>query len=290
MQKRETIRELVGGGLTERSACRAVGLARSSYRFISQRSEELIGQEVKLREQILELARRHRRFGYRRITELLKRREWKLNVKRVWRIWKQEKLQVPRKRPRKRRSGESIPLPTRAAHRGHVWTYDFVFDRTERSAVLKMLGVLDEFTRECHRIAVGTSLDSVAVIEALQEQFVLHGAPEFLRSDNGGEFIADRVKQWLKAHGTQTVYIEPGHPWENPYAESFMGKFRDECLNEEIFWNVRDAQAIVERWRRHYNEERPHSSLGYRTPAEAARSSAASTSSQTATAEQVNRS
>ena len=286
-QRRETVRDLVEVGLTQRAACRAVGLARSSYQFISQRSEESIRKEEQLREEIGDLARRHRRFGYRRIAELLRRRGWEINVKRVWRLWKQQGLQVPHKRPRKRRGGPVVELPTQATHRGHVWTYDFVFDRTERNAVLKMLVVLDECTRECHRIAVGTSLDSVAVIETLQELFVVHGAPEFLRSDNGGEFIAERVKQWLKPRRTQTLYIEPGHPWENPYVESFNGKFRDECLNQEIFWNVRHAQVIVEAWRRHYNEERPHSSLGYRTPAEVARCFAASPTAQTSTAEQV---
>ena len=152
-----------------------------------------------------------------------------------------------------------------------MWTYDFVFDRTETNRMLKMLVVLDEYTRECHRIRVGYGLDSEAVIETLEGLFELHGAPRYLRSDNGGEFIADKVKQWLAMSGTQTVYIEPGHPWKNGYCESFNGKLRDECLNEEVFYNARYAQVVVEKWRQQYNTQRPHSSLGYRTPAEVAR-------------------
>ncbi len=177
---------------------------------------------------------------------------------------------MPRRRPKKRRHQEQA-LPTRAEYRGHVWTYDFVFDRTKSNRVLKMLVVLDEYTRECHRIRVGYGLDSEAVIETLEGLFELYEAPKHLRSDNGAEFIADRLKEWLAEQGTETVYIEPGHPWENGYGESFIGKLRDECLNEEVFYNQRYAQAVVESWRRQYNEERPHSSLGYRTPAEVAR-------------------
>lgn len=164
-------------------------------------------------------------------------------------------------------------MPTKAIYRGHVWTYDFVFDRTERNQKLKMLVVLDEYTRECHRIRVDRYLNSEAVIETLGELFRVYGAPKYLRSDNGGEFIAGKLKVWLEQRGTETMYIEPGHPWENGYAESFNGKLRDECLNQEVFWNARHAQVVVELWRQHYNEKRPHSSLGYRTPAEMARHS-----------------
>jgi transposase InsO family protein len=249
-------------------ACRAVGLSRSSLRYRSQRSDG--PERVRLRGEIVALARKHRRYGYRRITALLRRRE-KINHKRVWRVWRDEGLSLPRKRPRKkRRAGPGVTLPTKATHRGQIWTYDFVFDRTERKEVLKMLVVLDEYTRECHRIRVGRRLDSRAVTKTLAGVFGRHGAPEYLRSDNGGEFIAARVKAWLTTRGTQTVYIAPGHPWENGYAESFIGKFRDECLNEEVFWSEPHAQVVVEQWRRHYNEQRPHSALSYRTPSERA--------------------
>lgn len=172
---------------------------------------------------------------------MLRRLGETINPKRVWRIWQVEGLVLPRKRPRKRRRAQPGGLPTRATRRGHVWAYDFVFDRTERGRVPKMLIVFAE-----------------------------HGAPAYLRRDNGGEFIADAVRAWLARRGTTTVHIEPGHPWENGVVESFHGKLRDECRNQEVFWGEAHAQVIVERWRRRDNEERPHRALGYRTPAEVA--------------------
>ncbi len=268
-QRRQIASELVGGGVSERTACEVVGLHRSTYRYRGQGGE----QPGELRQRILSLAREHKRYGYRRVTALLRRDGEHVNHKRVWRVWKQEELSLPRRRPKKRRIGQKQGLPTRAEHRGHVWTYDLAYDRTERGKVLKLLVVLDEYTRECHRIGVGYSLDSEAVIETLSELFELEGTPEHLRSDNGGEFVAERVKGWLAMNRTQTVYIEPGHPWENGYCESFIGKLRDECLNEEVFYNHRYAQVVIENWRRQYNQERPHSSLDYRTPAEVARDS-----------------
>jgi putative transposase len=188
-------------------------------------------------------------------------------------VWQAEGLSLPRKRPRKRGLGEQRVLPTTAQQRGHVWTVDFVFDRAAHGQVLKLLVVLDEYTRECHWIRVGDQFDSQAVIETLAKLFAWHGAPRYQRSDNGGEFIAGLPRAWLAEQGNQTVYIEPGHPWENGCAESFIGKSRDECLNEEVFWNMRHAQVVVEWWRRQYNEERPHSALGYRTPSEMAKAS-----------------
>lgn len=248
-------------------ACRIVGVHRSTYRHLALAEHDA---EAALRATIRELAQANPRYGYRRITALLRRRGETINPKRVWRIWRVEGLVLPRKRPRKRRRAQPGGLPTRATRRGHVWTYDFVFDQTERGQALKLLVILDEYTRECHRIRVGTRLDSAAVIATLEGLFAEHGAPEYLRSDNGGEFIADAVRTWLARRGTATVYIEPGHPWENGVVESFNGKLRDECLNQEVFWGEAHAQVIVERWRRRYNEERPHSALGYRTPAEVA--------------------
>jgi putative transposase len=249
-------------------ACRAVGMGRSSFRYRSQRDEQQQG--AGLREELVALAQEHRRYGYRRIAALLRREGKRVNHKRVFRLWQEEGLSLPRKRPRRRRAGEKAQLPLQATYRGQVWTYDFVFDRTENKAVLKILVVLDECTRECHCIRVGRRLDSQAVIEQLEQLFREQGAPEHLRSDNGGEFIATKLKQWLERSGTQTAYIEPGHPWENGYAESFIGKLRDECLNEEVFWSEKHAQVVVENWRREYNERRPHSALGYQTPAEMA--------------------
>lgn len=271
-RKREIVSELMERGISEGTACRAVGVNRSSYQYKPKDSAS--GQEgVRIRKAVIELAHKHRRYGYRRVTALLRRRGDKVNHKRIWRIWRSEGLSLPRRRPGKRRANRVVAHPTKAEYRGHVWTYDFLFDRSEKGQQLKMLTVLDEYTRECHRIKVavnGAGLDSEAVIETLAELFELHGAPAYLRSDNGGEFIAHRLGEWLVEQGTSTIHIEPGHPWENGYGESFNGKFRDECLNEEVFWNWRHAQVIVEGWRRHYNEERPHSSLGYRTPSEVA--------------------
>lgn len=266
--KREITAELMERGVSERLACQAVGMNRSSYRYRPRRADEQ--EKAAVREQVVALAHKHRRYGYRRITVLLRRQGRRVNHKRIWRLWRAEGLSLARKRPRKRRLGPAGALPTQATYRGHVWTYDFVFDRTDKGGLLKLLVVVDEYSRECLGIKVGRRLDSVAVIATLEALFGRYGAPEYLRSDNGGEFIAGRLKEWLERRRVKTVYIEPGHPWQNGYAESFIGKFRDECLNEEVFWSEKHAQVVVERWRRHYNEERPHSALGYRTPAEAA--------------------
>jgi transposase InsO family protein len=258
---------LMERGISARLACRTVGLSRASYRYRGQGADE---EEQRLRTLVVTLAREHPRYGYRRVAALLRRQGHAVNHKWVWRIWREEGLAVPRRRPRKRRAGTTAALPSRATQRGHVWTYDFLFDVTERGRALKLLVVLDEYTRECHHIRVGRRLDSDAVIDTLAALFEEHGPPEYLRSDNGGEFIAATLQAWLGESGARTISIAPGHPWENGYAESFNGKLRDECLNAEVFWGEQHAQVIVERWRRHYNEERPHSALGYRTPAEVA--------------------
>jgi putative transposase len=263
---RELVEELRGQGLTERAACRAIGLERSSYRY--RRQED--ARRKALTAAVLALARRHRRYGYRRIGALLRREGVAVNHKRVWAIWRELRLSLPRRRVRRRRGTPVADRPRTATRRNQVWTYDFLFDRTERGQLLKLLVVLDEYTRECHVIRVARRLDSRAVLDTLAALFAEHGAPAYLRSDNGGEFIAAHLATWLARQGSSTVHIAPGHPWENGYVESFNGKLRDECLNEEVFWHERHAQVVVERWRRHYNEERPHSALGYQTPAEVA--------------------
>ena len=258
---------LVARGVSERLACRTGGLDRASFRYQARATDE---DERQLRALVVALAHRHRRYGHRRVAALLRRQGHAVNHKWVWRVWCEEGLAVPRHRTRKRRAGAGVALPTRATHRGHVWTDDFLSDATERGQALKLLVVLDEYTRECRRIRVGRGLASAAVIDTLAALFAEHGPPEQLRSDNGGAFIAATLQAWLGASGARTMYIAPGHPWEHGYAESFNGKLRDECLNEEVFWGVEHAQVIVERWRRQDNEERPHSALGYRTPAEVA--------------------
>lgn len=249
---------------TERRGCGLVGVSRSVARYEPREREG----EAELRKQIRGLSRRHKRYGYRRITALLRREGLKVNQKRVHRLWKEEGLELPRKRPKRRRAGETVEMVNKATYRDHVWTYDFVEDRTEKGNKLRILNVVDEYTRECLAIRVERSIDSLKVIDTLNWLFLIRAVPGYIRSDNGPELIAKVLKDWLGATGCKTIYIEPGSPWENSYIESFNGKFRDECLNRETFHNVAEAQLVVENWRREYNEFRPHSSLGYLTPAE----------------------
>lgn len=228
--------------------------------------------EDALRGAILALASQYGRYGYRRITALLRRDGWHVGKDRVQRIWRQEGLKVPQKqRPRGRlwlNDGSSGRLrPERA---NQVWSYDFVSARTHEGRGLRLLVLLDEYTRECLAIRVARRLGSYEVIEMLADVMLFRGIPEHLRSDNGPEFVAQELRRWLAKLGTGTLYIEPGSPWENGYCESFNGKLRDECLNGEIFYSLKEAQIVIEKWRREYNTERPHSSLGYRPPAPAA--------------------
>ena len=219
--------------------------------------------------EIIRLASKYGRYGYRRITALLKREGFRVNHKRVERIWREESLKVPKKQPKRGRlwlnDGSCVRL--RPTHRNHVWSYDFVADRTHDGRPIKMLTVIDEYSRECLAIVVERRLQSDDVLSCITELFVKHGPPEHIRSDNGSEFTARVVHQWLKRLGVQTLFIEPGSPWENGYNESFNGKFRDELLNGEIFYTLKEAQVLIEEWRLEYNTFRPHSSLKYRPPA-----------------------
>lgn len=225
--------------------------------------------EPVLTDQIVSLACQYGRYGYRRITALLRNDGWRVNHKRVERIWRQEGLKVPKRQPKRRRlwfnDGSCIRL--RPRHKNHVWSYDFVLERTGDSRRLRMLNVIDEYTRECLAIHTGRQITSHDVVEVLTELFVTRGTPDFIRSDNGPEFVAESIRGWLQRVGVKTVFIEPGSPWENGYIESFNGKFKDELLNGEIFDTVTEAQVVTEHWRKHYNTMRPHSSLGYRPPA-----------------------
>ena len=218
---------------------------------------------------IIRLAGAYGRYGYRRITALLRGEGWRVNPKRVERIWRREGLKVPAKQPKRGRlwlnDGSCIRL--RAAWPNHVWSYDFVMDRTHDGRAFRMLTVIDEFTRQCLAIPVERKLNSESVLDCVAELFVKHGPPDHIRSDNGAEFTAHVVREWLGRIGVKTLYIEPGSPWENGYNESFNGKLRDELLNGEIFYSLREAQVLIERWRHHYNTVRPHSALGYRPPA-----------------------
>jgi transposase InsO family protein len=218
---------------------------------------------------IVELATKYGRYGYRRITALLRAEGWKVNHKRVERLWRREGLKVPRKQPRRGRlwlnDGSCIRL--RPERKDHVWSYDFVAARTHEGRSIRLLTLIDEYTRECLSIDVGRQLRSDDVLGRLTDLFIRRGVPEHIRSDNGPEFTAKAVRGWLDRIGVKTLFIEPGSPWENGYIESFNGKMRDELLNREIFTTLLEAKVLVERWRREYNRVRPHSSLGYRPPA-----------------------
>jgi len=248
----------------QRRACRLVGIARSSARYVRKGAED----EAQLREAIRAQAHAHKRYGYRRVTVMLRRAGWAVNKKRVHRLWVAEGLQLSRRKARRRRAGGSSEPLKRAQHPNHVWTYDFMSGRTERGGKLRILNVLDEYTRECLAMYVAPSISSRKVIEVLDWLFLTRSVPGHLRSDNGPEFIAKAIKSWLKERYCQTLYINPGSPWENPFIESFNGHFRTECLDTHVFANGREAQQVIEDWRLEYNRSRPHSSLGYLTPAE----------------------
>jgi putative transposase len=248
--------------VSERRSCQLAGLSRPGLHYQARKVDGALLEKLKA------IAQEHPRYGYRRAWAVLKRSGDEINHKRVHRLWKQAQLSLPLRRPRKRRVEGSRLSCSQALYPNHVWTYDFVFDRCANGQQVKLLTVVDEHTRESLAICAATSIRSKAVIETLSRLAVERRAPLYLRSDNGSEFVATRVKEWLKAKGIQTLYIEPGSPWQNARGESFNGRLRDECLNVEWFKNLREAEAVIESWRRHYNQARPHSSLDYRTPSE----------------------
>jgi transposase InsO family protein len=216
------------------------------------------------------LALKRPRFGYRRVAALLRSEGWRVNDKRVHRLWKSEGLQIRRKARKRRRSGLSLNACNRrkALGKNHVWSYDFVTERTHRGGRVRILTVVDEFTRECLAVEVRRHYTGEDVVETLKELFALRGRPRCLRSDNGPEFVSKAVKKWLRTSRVKTRFVAPGSPWENGYIESFNGKLRDECLNGELFLSRAEAQYVVNRWRMDYNHHRPHSRLGWQTPAE----------------------
>jgi putative transposase len=222
-----------------------------------------------LRDCVVSLATQFGRYGYRPVTSLLQGQGWQVNHKRVERIWREEGLKVPQKQRKRRRlwlSGSSC-IRLRATHRNHVWSYDFMTDQTRDGRSFRILNIIDEFTRECLLSHVARKITAYEVVELLADLFLQHGIPEYIRSDNGPEFVATTVRGWLGRLGVQTLFIEPGSPWENGYIESFNGKLRYELLDGEIFDTLQEARILVERWRRQYNTVRPHSSLGFRAPA-----------------------
>jgi putative transposase len=262
----EWVREALGRErVSERRACQVLGQARTTQR----RRRAVPSDEPRLVKRMIELATLYGRYGYRRVTALLHQEGWRVNHKRIERLWRQEGLKVPPRQPKRGRlwlnDGSCVRL--RPAYPNHVWSYDFVKTHTREGRPLRLLTLIDEYTRECLAIVVARQLGSDQVMECLTGLFVQRAVPKYLRSDNGGEFTATAVRDWLGRIGVKTLYIEPGSPWENGYIESFNGKLRDELLNGEIFDTVLEARVLIEHWRQQYNGWRPHSGLGYRPPA-----------------------
>ena len=251
--------------VSERRACGLIGQPRGTHRYTAGEPD----RDRPLVKRMLELVRQRPRYGYRRITALLRAEGLRVNRKRVYRLWREEGLRVPQKQVKKRRLGSSVNgcVRHRAEHKDHVWCYDFVKDQTIDGRPLKFLPVEDEFTRECLALEVSRSITAADVIGVLEFLVAVRGAPRFIRSDNGPEFIAQAIRSWLAGAGIGTLYIEPASPWENAYSESFNGRFRDELLDRELFVSTREARVVCEDYRLDYNHHRPHSSLGYMTPA-----------------------
>ena len=248
---------------SERRACRYLGVHRSTYRYPVKSP---LPQQVQLHQRIVSLSWQYPRYGYRRIRAVLEREGWSVSRKQVQRIRRKEGLKVHPKPQRIPRQGVSTGLLTQATHRNHVWTWDFIFDRTDKGSTLKMLTMLDEYTRQCLAIRVERQIRSGQVLATLWQAMMQYGIPEHIRSDNGTEFIAGKIQRWLRVNQIKTLYIEPGSPWQNGYIESFHSRFRDECLNREWLLNLREARVVIEDWRQHYNTERPHSRLSYLSP------------------------
>jgi len=254
-------------GISERRACRVLNQSRSSQRRVSTK----VGKDAALVERMVALSRENPRYGYRRVWALLRREGWAVNKKRVQRLWREAGLKVPAGRERKRRrlgSSENGCTRRRAEYIDHVWSYDFAMDATEDGRRLKVMPIVDEYGRECLALEMERSITAKDVVRTLDRLFTERGEPDYIRSDNGPEFIADAIRSWLAASGVETLYIEPGAPWENAYSETFISRLRDELLDREAFANLTEAQVLAGDYREHYNHSRPHGALGYLTPAE----------------------
>ncbi len=274
-RKRETVIKLKGKhGVSERRACRALKQPRSTQRYETKPRDD----EPRLVDRMLELVSGRPRFGYRRISALLQAEGWRASFTRVYRLWRREGLKVPQKQRKRRRlgSGENACHRRRAEYKDHVWTWDFIFDRTTSGRSLKWLSIIDEFTRECLALKVAGSITSEDVIDTLAELFAMRGVPRNIRSDNGPDFIAKTVREWLERVDVKTLYVAPGSPWENGYAESFHCRLRDELLAREEFENLQAARRLAKAWQEDYNHVRPHGSLGYQSPSKFAAGCAAS--------------
>ena len=269
--------------VSERRAWRVVGQPRSSQRYRSMK----VGKDAALVERMVALSTENPRYGYRRVWALLRREGWKVNKKRVQRLWREADLKVPTKEGKRRRLGSSENSCTRrrAQYIDHVWSYDFAMDATEDGRRLKVMPIVDEYSRECLALEAEHSITAEDVVEALDKLFSERGEPAYIRSDNGPEFIAETIKHWLATSGVKTLYIEPGAPWENAYSETFISRLRDELLDREVFADLKEAKVLAKDYRDHYNHHRPHGALGYLTPAEFAAIEALSAQSSVPTEE-----
>lgn len=264
-QKRRAIQHVVEQGKgTTAEACRALDLQRSTY----YRNSTVNPERQQMERTIVDLSEDHPRYGYRRITVLVRRKGEMVNAKRVQRVRRQHGLQVRKKQRKLRRTGLSTAQRQRATRANHVWSWDFVEDQTENGTRFRILTLIDEYTRECLAMHIAWSIRAVDVITVIEGAIERYGTPEHIRSDNGPEFIAYAIQDWLEKNQIKAIYIEPGAPWENGHIESFHDKLRDECLNREIFGSLLEAKIVIESWRVEYNTERPHSSLGNKTPEE----------------------
>jgi putative transposase len=261
LQRRAALAHLQAKGLSGRAACRWAGLSRSVLRYPARQAALDQARLAQLRQ----ASQQQPRFGYRRAGVLAG-----LSFKIAWRLWRMGHFQLEKPRPHRRRGSGTDVRPGRAERPNHVWTYDLLHDQLADGKRFKTLSVLDEFTRECLAIHVGQSIRATDVVRVLAELMTRRGAPTFLRSDNGSEFTATRVMRWLRDQQVGPAFIAPGRPWQNGFIESFHSRLRDECLNREWFHSGVEARCVIERWRQQYNTARPHSSLGYRTPAQAA--------------------
>jgi putative transposase len=261
-------RKLGPDKVSQRRACRVLGQSRTTQRYRSRRPAD----ERKLLAEMRRIARRRQRFGSPRVYRELRADGWRVNHKRIERLWREENMQVSQKQHRRRRlprcGSENSCVRRRAQHKDHVWSYDFVADRLEDGRKIRLLVVIDEFTRECLAIEVARSFTAPKVVEVLRYLFAVRGTPKYIRSDNGPEFVAKELCKWLKQADVGTLFIAPGSPWENGYVESFNGKLRDELLNGELFLSLAEARWVIDRWRLDYNHHRLHSSLDYQTPVE----------------------
>ena len=254
-----------GDRCTARAVCRHFGLNRSTYAY---RAKEADAWEAKLKGALRRKSNEHPELGYAKITRLLKQEGWQVGARNVQRLRRELGLAVPAKKPKRRRQGVSTGLPTKGKYRGHVWTWDFVHDTTKRGGKLRMLNIIDEYSRECLCIHVDRQINAGKVKKIFSKLIDEHGAPKHIRSDNGSEFIERDLREWLAENEIKTLYIEAGCPWQNGYIESFNARLREECLNREELWTLTEARVVIEDWRWKYNHVRPHRSLGYITPNE----------------------